>query len=85
MRAAGGRGRTECADVERELSQITRREAQSRSSPESAGRPFAHPRDWAGFILMGDPDWPEQGPPLGPAPLATRRHSLPLSARPLED
>jgi CHAT domain-containing protein/tetratricopeptide (TPR) repeat protein len=44
------------ADLERELSRVSRGEVRSRSSPAPAGRPFAHVHDWAGFILIGDPD-----------------------------
>ena len=43
-------------EVERELSQISRGEIRSRSSPAPQSHPFAHPHDWAGFILMGDPN-----------------------------
>jgi CHAT domain-containing protein/tetratricopeptide (TPR) repeat protein len=42
-------------EVERELSQISRGEIRSRSRPAPQSHPFAHPHDWAGFILMGDP------------------------------
>ncbi len=45
------------AQVERELTAIARGELQRRSGPlPAAGRPFAHPHYWAGFILMGDPN-----------------------------
>jgi CHAT domain-containing protein len=44
------------ADVERELSQITRGEIRSRHARPAEGHPFDHPRDWAGFILIGDPN-----------------------------
>jgi tetratricopeptide (TPR) repeat protein len=44
------------ADVERELSGITRGEIRRRSSPLTASHPFDHPHDWAGFILLGDPN-----------------------------
>ncbi len=43
-------------EVERELSQIARGEIRARSNARSEGHPFAHPHDWAGFILMGDPN-----------------------------
>jgi CHAT domain-containing protein len=45
-------------EVERELHSISR--GQLRSGPPRArpgsGHPFEHPHDWAGFILMGDPN-----------------------------
>jgi CHAT domain-containing protein len=43
-------------EVDRELESITRGELRSRSRRPAADRPFAHPHDWAGFILLGDPD-----------------------------
>jgi CHAT domain-containing protein len=43
-------------DVERELGGITRGGLRDRSGRPAAGHPFAHPHDWAGFILIGDPD-----------------------------
>jgi CHAT domain-containing protein/tetratricopeptide (TPR) repeat protein len=43
-------------DVERELDGIARGGLKDRSSRLAADHPFAHPHDWAGFILIGDPD-----------------------------
>ncbi len=43
------------AEVNSALSQISRGEIRSRSRPAPQSHPFAHPHDWAGFILMGDP------------------------------
>jgi tetratricopeptide (TPR) repeat protein len=44
------------SEVERELEAVARGELRSRTSRPAADHPFAHPHDWAGFILMGDPD-----------------------------
>jgi hypothetical protein len=44
------------ADVELALSRITRGEIRPRAGPTSGSRPFEHPHDWAGFILLGDPN-----------------------------
>ncbi len=44
------------AEVQRELSQISRGEIRPRLAQPAAGRPFEHPHDWAGFILIGDPN-----------------------------
>ncbi len=44
------------AEVDSALSQISRGEIRSRSRPAPQSHPFAHPHDWAGFILMGDPN-----------------------------
>ncbi len=44
------------AEVEREWKQISRGEIRTKSSPSPASHPFDHPHDWAGFILMGDPN-----------------------------
>jgi CHAT domain-containing protein len=46
------------ADADRELDGISRGEprSRSRSSHSLQGQPFSHPHDWAGFILMGDPN-----------------------------
>jgi CHAT domain-containing protein len=44
------------AEVERELSQISRGEIRSGFARPAAGHPFELPHDWAGFILMGDPN-----------------------------
>jgi tetratricopeptide (TPR) repeat protein len=41
--------------VDRELASISRGEVRSRSGRPETGHPFAHPHDWAGFILVGDP------------------------------
>jgi CHAT domain-containing protein len=43
-------------DVQRELDTISRGELRDRRTRPAADRPFAHPHDWAGFILMGDPE-----------------------------
>jgi len=40
----------------RELSQISRGEIRSGFARPAAGHPFEHPHDWAGFILIGDPN-----------------------------
>ena len=37
-------------------SQITRGDDPDPVQPAAASHPFAHPHDWAGFILMGDPN-----------------------------
>ena len=44
------------SEVDRELESIERGGLKSRSRRPAADHPFAHPHDWAGFILMGDPD-----------------------------
>jgi CHAT domain-containing protein/tetratricopeptide (TPR) repeat protein len=44
------------ADAEREVSQISRGEIRRSIPRPPAGHPFEHPHDWAGFILMGDPN-----------------------------
>jgi CHAT domain-containing protein len=44
------------AEADRELERIARGGIRSRSGAPPVGHPFAHPHDWAGFILMGDPD-----------------------------
>jgi CHAT domain-containing protein len=44
------------AEIERELSQNSRGEFRSRLARPATGHPFEHPHDWAGFILMGDPN-----------------------------
>ncbi len=43
-------------EVDRELESITRGGLKSRSRRPAEDHPFAHPHDWAGFILLGDPD-----------------------------
>jgi CHAT domain-containing protein/tetratricopeptide (TPR) repeat protein len=43
-------------EVDRELESVARGGLTSRSRRPAADHPFAHPHDWAGFILMGDPD-----------------------------
>jgi len=44
------------AEVQRELSEISRGDIRSRLARPTAGHPFEHPHDWAGFILLGDPN-----------------------------
>jgi tetratricopeptide (TPR) repeat protein len=48
--------RLDGSEVDRELESIERGGLKSRSSRPAADHPFAHPHDWAGFILLGDPD-----------------------------
>ena len=44
------------ADVKRELNQIARGKLEIRPGrPSEEVHPFAHPHDWAGFVLIGDP------------------------------
>jgi CHAT domain-containing protein len=43
-------------DLERELSRISRGAIRSAPAQPASGHPFDHPHDWAGFILMGDPN-----------------------------
>jgi hypothetical protein len=44
------------AEAERELDRISRGALQSRPGRPATSHPFEHPHDWAGFILMGDPN-----------------------------
>jgi hypothetical protein len=44
------------AEAERGLDQISRGPLKSRPGKPAASHPFEHPHDWAGFILMGDPN-----------------------------
>jgi len=44
------------AEVQRELSEISRGEIRTGFARPAASHPFEHPHDWAGFILMGDPN-----------------------------
>ncbi len=44
------------SEVDRELESIARGGLKPRSNRPAADHPFAHPHDWAGFILLGDPD-----------------------------
>ena len=57
--APGGQGLVAATltaeEVDRELSAISRGEIRPAPGKPALGRPFAHPHDWAGFILMGDP------------------------------
>jgi tetratricopeptide (TPR) repeat protein len=50
LRGLGG------AEVEREWKRIARGEVRTKAGPPPTGRPFSRPHDWAGFILIGDPD-----------------------------
>jgi CHAT domain-containing protein/tetratricopeptide (TPR) repeat protein len=43
-------------DFQREIIQISRGELRTRNASPASGHPFAHPHEWAGFILVGNPD-----------------------------
>jgi CHAT domain-containing protein len=49
------RGLTD-SEVRREMDAIVRGGLGPKSSRPPADHPFVHPHDWAGFILIGDPE-----------------------------